>query len=357
MDWIVKERYTGMSESDMENNVLVMVELLRPVGWTDNAIAGICGCIQRESHFDPWAWQGNRIQPQSIMQEDNPRGRAYGLVQWDSCNKYLLSPIAQAAPGYGPNFSDKVGSQNDGTAQLVFINTGSGYAPTTNYPEKFSEFKSSEKGADYLAAAWLYNFERPASGGSTEQQVRENGLKWYDFIISHEPDPNRVYVTVNIHPVDSGTVTGDGAYSKGESVILRATPNAGYEFVHWITSRGTITQNPYVFTIQENEQIVAIFSGESTDIVIKVNSAPKNGGKTTGTGTYEEGESVIITAEANIGFEFIGFYENGSLLSAENTITFIAEYSRTIVAKFKGFKTIKNKLKFMTKRRVVIRRF
>ena len=192
MPWIVRPttaEFTDRGEFQ-QNNVLMMYGFLSGrFGWSPQAVAGVCGCVQGESKFNPWAWQGNRIQPYSITTEDNPRGRAYGLVQWDSCLNYINNPQAQSFPGYGPNFSDKTGSQDDGTAQLYFIDTGFNYYPTSYAPESFHEFTISTKDPDYLARAWVRNFERPASTGlpETDAKVSERALWWYEFLRDKDP--------------------------------------------------------------------------------------------------------------------------------------------------------------------------
>lgn len=264
MPWVNRVRYTDMAEADMENNVSMIYSILAGLGWTVNAVSGFCGCVQGESRFDPWAWQGNKIQPTSIMLQANPRGRAYGLIQWDSCNNYLLSPVAQEAYGYAPNFSDRMGGQDDGNAQLTLVNTGEGYYRTTNYPERFNEYKESTKGADYLAAAWLYNRQRPASTGSaaTEAKVRERGLRWYEFLSgATPPDPDTYIITAGAYPASGGVVTGGGSVPKGGAVTLTATANSGYTFIAFKRGGALHSQNPYTYTPTASEVVLAIFNG------------------------------------------------------------------------------------------------
>lgn len=197
MPWIVSPTTGDQSfphfGDEQKNNVNMIARILNlELGWSLNAVAGICGCLQGESRFNPWAWQGNRIQPVSIKNEDNPRGRAYGLPQWDSCLNYINNPQAQSFPGYGPNFSDQEGSQDDGTAQCYFINTGFNYYPTSYCPLKFAEFIISEESPGYLARSWVRNYERPASGGTpgTDQKVTERADFWWEFLTNTPPGPD-----------------------------------------------------------------------------------------------------------------------------------------------------------------------
>lgn len=71
-----------------------------------------------------------------------------------------------------------------------------------------------------------------------------------------------VQYTVNIsaNPSAGGTVIGDGTYDDGTTVILRATPNAGYQFIKWTESGADVsTANPYTFNISANRTFVAEF--------------------------------------------------------------------------------------------------
>lgn len=264
MAWVNRQYYTDMTTADQENNVSQIYAILSSFGWTMNAVAGICGCIQRESRFNPWTWQKNKIQSTAIKNLVDPRGRAYGLIQWDSCNNYILAPVAMQTPGYGPNFSDQPGSQDDGFAQLTLINTGEGYYPRGDYSDlKFNDYKTSTAGADYLAAAWLYNRQRPKSGAATEPQVRENGLRWFEYLSGSPtpPDPDTYIITTTASPIGGGTTSGGGIIKKGESVTLMATPNPGYTFLYWRILGSPRPQNPVTFTPTDSGVCTAVFSG------------------------------------------------------------------------------------------------
>lgn len=255
-----------MTDADRQNNVSMIYSILSSFGWTLNAVAGCCGCWEGESQFDPWAWQGNKIQPKSIMLQSDPRGKAYGLIQWDSCNNYLLSPIAQQAYGYAPNFSDQLGGQDDGYAQLTLVNTGEGYypKPAKGYPETFVEYKESTKDAGYLAEAWLINRQRPASKDeqSTKDKVHARGVKWYEYLIgATPPDPNTYLITAGAYPASAGVVTGGGSVPKGSPVTLTATANSGYTFVAFKRSGALYPHNPYTYTPTSSEVVLAIFNG------------------------------------------------------------------------------------------------
>lgn len=58
-----------------------------------------------------------------------------------------------------------------------------------------------------------------------------------------------VEVTTQINNNDMGSVTGAGAYYAGETVVLTATPNPGYEFEKWASNSSDLSTEPtYSFT-------------------------------------------------------------------------------------------------------------
>jgi hypothetical protein len=68
-------------------------------------------------------------------------------------------------------------------------------------------------------------------------------------------------VTLSSQPAAGGTTSGSGAYNKGSSVTVMATPNSGYSFTNW-TNQGVIasTSATYTFPLNANTTLVANFS-------------------------------------------------------------------------------------------------
>lgn len=67
-------------------------------------------------------------------------------------------------------------------------------------------------------------------------------------------------ISTSSSPAGSGIVLGGGKKGCGTSAILRAIPKIGFAFTEWTSSLGaTFTNNPYKFTVTENESFVAHF--------------------------------------------------------------------------------------------------
>lgn len=93
--------------------------------------------------------------------------------------------------------------------------------------------------------------------------TQTRGATWFagqDEIEPLDPDKVRLFLTALS---TNGTVTGAGSYTIGSSVTATATPAQGYEFVEWrINGTSTVVSNanPYTFTINEDTDLIAIFT-------------------------------------------------------------------------------------------------
>ena len=162
---------------EAQENAMKMVEVLAPLGWTINAIAALAGNQAYESGFNPWRWESDIVNT----------ANGYGLFQYTPATKYINSSVADDYPGFQPNYPMGTGGQDDGTAQLLFMhnNVDGGWIPTTAYNMTMQQFRESTQSPDYLASAWLYNYERPRVPSATEAGRRADALWWYDWLVNH----------------------------------------------------------------------------------------------------------------------------------------------------------------------------
>ena len=71
-----------------------------------------------------------------------------------------------------------------------------------------------------------------------------------------------------------------------------------------------------------------------TSVEIELSCDPEDGGRVTGDGSYDIGTQCTATAEANAGYTFVNWTENGNQVSSETTYTFPVTVSRRLVANF-----------------------
>ena len=156
-----------MTQSQMEVNATYIYGALNTAGWTLNAICGTLGNMQAESNINPGMWEGN----------DVGVGPGYGLVQWTPYTNYTNWATGQ---GLDPSEMDSNLSRI-----LYELQNNLQWIPTTTYPMSFADFTISTQTPEYLASAFLKNYER--AGVEVEAQRQANARAWYTFLSGVTP--------------------------------------------------------------------------------------------------------------------------------------------------------------------------
>lgn len=174
MPFISKNTY--LSQSEQEDNALLIFGYFYSRGWSVNAIAGMLGNMESESTINPGIWESLTTDPEAFKREEE-RYPGFGLVQWTPYTNYT-------------NWADSKGYEwTDGIGQCEWINEQTAPAgqwiPTDSYPLSWEEFKISSESVEYLASAFLKNFER--ADVEVEPERRSQAKKWYTFLTGSEP--------------------------------------------------------------------------------------------------------------------------------------------------------------------------
>ena len=107
-----------------------------------------------------------------------------------------------------------------------------------------------------------------------------------------------------------GSVSGGGSYVRGEEVTLTATPDEGYHFVEW--SDGT-TDNPYLWTVDGDKELSAVFEPNSYTLTYVVD------GETWQTVTLAYGSAIQAPeAPEKEGHTFSGWSEVPATMPARD---------------------------------------
>lgn len=271
----VRGEYARTSNEAIENAKLIY-QYLGSLGWTLNAVCGLLGNIGKESGYNPWRWQGDKVGATTGSPWTN---KGYGFVQFTPAGNYINSSIAKSADGYAPNFSDKSGNASDAEAQLYCISTNfnGGYFinPKYNFPLTWTEFKASTEDAGYLAKAWLHNYERPKDQGTSVENVRaEEAEYWYEILSGETPPtptPTKLKVTVTISG-GSGCASAwaepNSGLEEGDEVELSYDIESGeeeedIEFIGWTVVSGGVKIVDDAFTMGSQSVIInARFTGK-----------------------------------------------------------------------------------------------
>ena len=133
----------------------------------------------------------------------------------------------------------------------------------------------------------------------------------------------------------------------GYDNTVTATPTAPATFVEWRDGDGNVisTDNPYTFIEWGPKEVVAVFSDgvgcpsatpATPTYEVTATVSPAGAGTVTGTGTFDEGNDVTLTANpANRRYRFVRWMENKSEVGTDVTynINDIAA-AHTLVAEF-----------------------
>lgn len=132
---------------------------------------------------------------------------------------------------------------------------------------------------------------------------------------------------------EAGYTTGDGLYDKGDPVTVAAFANEGYELVTFYDKKAASINlgSSYDFPAEEPRTFKAEFARKYT---ITVSANPTAGGTVAGGGTYRGGKTCTLTATANAGYVFDGWYEGSTKVSSDTNYSFTVSSNRTITGKF-----------------------
>ncbi|MGM9826537.1 MAG: hypothetical protein ACI3Z8_08945, partial [Paludibacteraceae bacterium] len=147
-------------------------------------------------------------------------------------------------------------------------------------------------------------------------------VKWSDDVTTN---PRDIQVTENItltaefaidqHIVTAtganGTVTGTGTFNYGETITLTAKPADHFHFVKWSDD---VTTNPRDIEVTGNVSLTAEFAIDQHTV-----TASGENGTVSGTGTFNYGETITLTAKPADHFRFAQWSDGEK--NAERTVT------------------------------------
>ena len=133
-------------------------------------------------------------------------------------------------------------------------------------------------------------------------------------------------VVVQVNPVDSGDVSGDGQYVIGSNATVVASPYNGWHFIGWT---GGETNNPWTFMVTNSATTCT--ANFVTSRMVTVSPNPANAGSVTGGGEFVVGTNVTLAATASNGWRFISWGDNSTFNPRTVTVgyddaTYIANF-------------------------------
>ena len=186
---------------------------------------------------------------------------------------------------------------------------------------------------NYAFSSWSGTGLGSAGAASTTVTLTGNETVNANFVVTYA-------LTITGSSV-AGTFAGAGTYPAGTVVTVTETPNTGYRTSGWTGPDGASTASPSsastTIVMSANRSLVANFVQQA---VLTVTAG--SGGTATGSGTYDVGSTVPITATPAGSYAFSSWSGSGlgSTGAASTTVTltgnetvnanFVAAYSLTI---------------------------
>ena len=205
MPWHNKNTYGYVRTStEAHDNAEMVMNILSPLGWGKAAVCAALGNFEAESNYNPWRWQSETVLPVGdsrigVVCGGNT-GHAYGIFQSDPAANYIYRPEAQGYAGYAPNYSNQVGGQYDGTAQMHYLNwvcthysDGSCGGWNENYLDAipFATFKAQQDLSAYtmaqLTKIFHDGYERSARWSSTSSTRINAAVYWWNYFQGYTP--------------------------------------------------------------------------------------------------------------------------------------------------------------------------
>jgi len=235
-----------------------------------------------------------------------------------------------------------------GTTQISGFVTYSGttatFAPASNLASSTKYTVTITTGAKDLAGnALANNYVWSFTTGATQ-------LTTPPTVISTNPVNTAINVALNIQVaanfseiLDASTITtATFTLMQGTTFVSGTVSYAGTTATYVPTSN-LVPNTTYTATITTGAKDLAGNSLTSnyvwsftTEIPYTVNlsSNPAAGGTTSGSGTFNSGSLVTVTATANSGYSFTNWTENGNAVSTNASYQFTISGNRTLVANF-----------------------
>lgn len=156
----------------------------------------------------------------------------------------------------------------------------------------------------------------------------KNAPVWEEFF--HIDTDGFYYIETHVSDTAAGSVTGGGAYLQGDYATITADAKPGYRFVSWTDG---YTYSTRIFQVTQNETFTAVFEEiPPTFYTLTVQANNDNWGEVTGSGQYEAGTEVTLTATPYEGY-FLRYWSFTDL--ADETILYtMPPVSMTLIAYF-----------------------
>lgn len=291
---------------------------------TDRTQADVDRAKYLNGLWDPRALQWKGTPQERAEWEAGPRG-AYSFSDMNRVTQaaaYLIGKLEEL--GYSVDVEDVTPAYN---IQVNVDPAGGGVVSGGGaYYEGDTATVTAQPGEKYDFSGWKGNGQIVSESAS------------YSFVVTGPKNLTAAFalkkfqVIASVDPPGSGEVAGAGTYDIDTEVTVAATAGESYVFARWAEDGVTVSEGPeYTFTLDRDRTLSAVMA---KTYAITVMQNDPDGGTTTGSGTYLDGQIVTVAAVAGDGYEFTGWTENGQTVSTDAVYSFQAADDRNLIAQF-----------------------
>lgn len=229
-----------------------------------------------------------------------------------------LSFIAVTTPiDYTLTLNEQLDGAGDAKAEQTVYNVGD--SVTVNYTVNAGyRFTGWYLDGALVSQVAKYTFTAPADSLDLEARAQ---LITYTLSVSSDPNGS-----VN---------TSGGEYNVTDEITLTATPHDTYDFIGWYYAAGGVYSYESVITFNMPARDLSLVAKYELGEVIVTVVAGFNG-YAEGSTELLKGGTATVSASANEGYRFVGWYLNGALVSTSDIYTAVYDVSGeyTLYAEF-----------------------
>lgn len=282
--------------------------------------------------------------PNSYSVSTGTNGTGSGSVSGGGTYSYGSTATLQANPSAGSYFAGWSGALS-GTTNPAGLYVDGSKSVTATFNLNTYTLTTNTSGSGSVTAGGTYNYGTNVSITATPS----TGYYFSGWSGAATGTTNPVTIsmtssqtlTANFAPYSytlttntsgTGSVTAGGSYSYGSVRTITATPGSGFYFSGW-SGAASGTTNPVNITVDSNKTLTANFA--PIQYTLSVSSSPAAGGSASGSGTYNSGTVVNMTATPNTGYYFSGW--SGAITGTSNPGTITMTSNANAVANFAAF--------------------
>lgn len=169
---------------------------------------------------------------------------------------------------------------------------------------------------------------------TTKSNVTEKPINTTKKTTKRVTTLKKAILLINKNIESAGSVIGGGSYDIGSTVTIKATPSDNYDFLGWYNGSQLVSElDEYEIVLDRDMSLTAKFELSKYSLMVTKNI--DEAGTVSGDGLYEYGTTTTLTATANTGYKFVGWYDEGdSFIDDNNTLSITVESEMLIKAIF-----------------------